>query len=141
MNNLGRAALWMTGAIASFSSMAVAGRELGSELDTFEIMLYRSLIGIIIVVTAGKVFGTLHEINRQDMNIHFARNIAHFAGQNLWFYALNGITLAQLFAFEFSTPIWVALFAPLLLKEKLTSGRLMCVILGFVGILFVAQPW
>lgn len=36
----------MSGAIASFSSMAVGGRELGLMHDTFEIMLYRSLVGI-----------------------------------------------------------------------------------------------
>ena len=44
-----RAALWMTGAIASFSAMAVAGREVSFALDTFEIMLYRSIIGLLIV--------------------------------------------------------------------------------------------
>ena len=33
-----KAALWMVGAIASFTAMAVAGREMASELDTFEIM-------------------------------------------------------------------------------------------------------
>ena len=46
-----RAALWMTGAIASFSAMAVAGRELSGEFDTFEIMMYRSAIGVLVVVT------------------------------------------------------------------------------------------
>ena len=35
------AAAWMTGAIVSFSSMAVAGRTLSGELDTFEMMMYR----------------------------------------------------------------------------------------------------
>ena len=34
-----RAALWMLGAVASFSAMAVAGREAGLNFDTFEIML------------------------------------------------------------------------------------------------------
>ena len=42
---IGRAALWMTGAIASFSAMAIAGREVSFALDTFEIMMYRSVVG------------------------------------------------------------------------------------------------
>jgi hypothetical protein len=47
-NNL-KAALWMLGAIASFSAMAVAGREVSHWLDTFEIMTYRSLVGIVVL--------------------------------------------------------------------------------------------
>jgi hypothetical protein len=35
-----QAAVWMTGSIVSFSAMAVSGREISYELDTFEIMLY-----------------------------------------------------------------------------------------------------
>ena len=34
--------------------MAVSGRELFSSLDTFEIMLYRSLVGIFLVLSFGK---------------------------------------------------------------------------------------
>ena len=44
-----QAAVWMTGSIVSFSAMAVSGREISYELDTFEIMLYRSIIGLVIV--------------------------------------------------------------------------------------------
>jgi len=48
-----RAAIWMLGAILSFSSMAVAGRAVSVELDTFELIFYRSLIGILIVLIIG----------------------------------------------------------------------------------------
>ncbi|MGY8791544.1 MAG: hypothetical protein ACKVKR_14890, partial [Pseudomonadales bacterium] len=76
-----KAAIWMTGAIASFSTMAVAGREVSFALDTFEIMLFRSVVGVIIVVFAAIAFGTLRQINRQQFSLHFARNIMHFIGQ------------------------------------------------------------
>ena len=58
MNPIFTAALWMMGAIASFSTMAVAGREVAVELDTFEIMMYRSLFGVLIVVGVGALAGT-----------------------------------------------------------------------------------
>ena len=44
-----KAGLWMVGAVVSFSIMAIAGRELTGKLDSFEIMLWRSLAGMIIV--------------------------------------------------------------------------------------------
>ena len=40
------AAVWMAGAIASFTTLAVAGRTVSVDLSTFEIMLWRSLIGL-----------------------------------------------------------------------------------------------
>ena len=141
--NLGnpiKAALWMLGAVASFSSMAVAGREMASELDTFEIMMYRSFIGLCIVLSVGKFAGTLSEITAKRFRLHLIRNVTHFAGQNLWFYAVALIPFAQLFAFEFSTPLWVAILAPIFLAEKLTKVRVLAAITGFIGILIVAQP-
>ena len=135
-----RAALWMTGAIVSFTSMAIAGRAVSLELDTFEIMLFRSLTGIVIVIGVAMAAGTLGQVRRNRLGLHFARNISHFAGQNLWFYAITVIPLAQVFALEFTTPIWVILLSPLILQERLTAIGLFCAALGFAGILIVARP-
>lgn len=138
--NTAKAALWMFGAVASLTTMAVSGREMAVELDTFEIMMYRSIIGVIIVLVLGGFMGTLNTITRQCFGLHLIRNVCHFIGQNLWFYALALIPLAQVFALEFSTPIWVALMAPFFLGEKLSKIRIVTIIVGFCGILIVAQP-
>ncbi|MDW4497769.1 DMT family transporter [Sulfitobacter sp. D35] len=135
-----RAALWMLGSIASFSSMAVAGRELAGELDTFEIMTYRSLIGLFIVLVVAGVAGTLHQVNTRSFGTQIARNIAHFTGQNLWFYAVTVIPLAQVFALEFTSPLWVIVLSPIFLGERLTRTRAFAAVMGFVGILIVARP-
>lgn len=124
----------------SFTLMAIAGRSLAGLLDTFEIMLYRSLLGIVIVVTVGAWAGTLREINTRRMGLHCIRNISHFIGQNLWLFAVALIPLSQLFAFEFTTPLWVAALAPLVVGEKWTVTRLLASVLGFIGILIVARP-
>lgn len=135
-----QAAVWMTGAIASFTLMAIAGRAVSFELNTFEIMLYRSLIGIVIVLAVAGAAGRLHQIGRGRLRLHGMRNICHFAGQNLWFYAVATLPLAQVFALEFTTPIWVILLSPLLLADRLTGRQLACAALGFAGILMVARP-
>ena len=85
MNQTAKAALWMTGAITSFTSMAVAGREISYDLDTFEIMMYRSFVGVVIVLAVAGYAGTLNQVTRRHMGTHAIRNIAHFTGQNLWF--------------------------------------------------------
>jgi len=135
-----RAALWMMGSITSFSAMAVAGRELGGHLDTFEIMMYRSLVGVITVFTLASFYGTWGQINRRNFGIQIGRNLAHFTGQNLWFYAVTVIPLAQVFALEFTSPLWVIVLSPFILGERLTKVRALAAVLGFVGILCVARP-
>ena len=140
MNPVPKAAIWMTGAIASFSTMAVAGREVSFALDTFEIMLFRSVVGVIIVAFAAVAFGTWRQINGQQFSLHFARNIMHFIGQNLWFYAVTVIPLAQVFALEFTSPIWVILLSPLLLGERITLIRAAAALMGFIGVLVVTRP-
>ncbi len=135
-----RAALWMIGAITSFSAMAVAGRAVLVALDTYELMLYRSLIGVGLVVGAAAVSGNLTQVSSARLGLHFTRNISHFAGQILWYTALTLIPLAQVFALEFTSPLWVALLAPMILGERLTARRLLAVGLGFAGILVIAQP-
>ncbi|MFV0475252.1 MAG: DMT family transporter [Pikeienuella sp.] len=131
---------YMMGATLSFTLMAVAGRELASKLDTFEIMTYRSVIGVVIVVAIAFARGLTGRIRARRLGLHAFRNLGHFAGQNLWFYAVALIPFSQLFAFEFSVPLWVALAAPFFLNERLTRTRITAAAIGFVGILLVARP-
>ena len=130
----------MLGAIASFSAMAVAGRAVSHALDTFEIMTYRSLVGIVVLWVILTLNGQWRQVTRRSLGTHVIRNAAHFTGQNLWFYAVTAIPLAQVFALEFTSPIWVVLLSPLILGEPLTRLRLMSVLAGFMGILIVARP-
>lgn len=136
-----RAGIWMIGAIVAFTSMAIAGRAISLELDTFEIMLFRSLTGIVIVLIVARAAGTLGEVNRNQLGLHGIRNLAHFTGQNLWFYALPLIPLTQVFALEFTTPIWVILLAPLILGERITRAGAVAAVLGFAGVLIVTRPF
>ena len=135
------AALWMGGAILSFSSMAVAGRAVAPELDTFELMLYRSILGIGIVLAVCAATGRLAEIRARRMGLHALRNVSHFAGQNLWFHAITVVPLAQAIALEFTSPLWVALLAPLVLGERLTRARTVAVAGGLAGVVAVTRPW
>ena len=49
-------------------------------------------------------------------------------------------SLAQVFALEFTSPLWVIVLSPLILGERLTKVRALAAVLGFIGILCVARP-
>ena len=137
-----RAAFWMIGSFFGFSLMAVAGRELSTGFTTFEIMFWRSLVGLAIVAGLLSLSRRgFQQVRTRKLGLHGVRNTAHFFGQNCWLYAVGAIPLAQVFAFEFTSPIWVAALAPLLLGERFTFWRGVAVALGFLGVLVVAQPF
>ena len=77
MNTTLQAAFWMIGAITSFTLMAISGRTVSVELDTFEIMLFRSITGIIIVVSVAWYAGTLQQISRNRLRLHATRHDFH----------------------------------------------------------------
>ncbi len=131
----------MTGAVFSFVAMAVAGREISAEMNTFELMLYRSIIGFIVVLLLlGRSKHGFSQVKTKKIGQHVTRNVLHFTAQNLWFYGIAVIPLSQLVALEFTNPIWVVLLAPFLLGETLTRKKLFVALLGFIGVLIVAQP-
>lgn len=130
----------MLGAIFSFTAMAIAARELSFGFDTFEMMLYRSAIALLIVLALIYATGAYRQIGIRAWRTHVVRNVFHFTGQNLWFYAIATLPLAQVFALEFTTPLWVILFSPLFLGERLTPIRSIAALMGFIGILIVARP-
>lgn len=133
------AALWMSGALVSFIMMAISGRELAGSISTWQLLSVRSLIGLaillpIILLTEPKL------LKPSNAKLHLLRNSSHFFGQYCWFYAIAFISLADLFAIEFTVPIWSALLAPALLSERLSPVRLLSVLIGFAGILVVLRP-
>jgi drug/metabolite transporter (DMT)-like permease len=130
----------MIGSIAAFSSMAIATRQINGVHDTFEILAFRSVIGWFLVVGIAAALGQWSRIRRDRLSSHLVRNVFHFSGQSLWFYAVTVIPLAQVFALEFTSPIWVILLSPIFLGERLTRRKLVSAALGFAGILIVAQP-
>lgn len=134
------AAAWMMGAVAAFTLMAVAGRMVGGELDTFEILAWRSLIGVAVLAAVLSLNGGWGAVNLRRPGLHLTRNTVHFIAQNLWFHALFTIPLAQVFALEFTAPLWVLILAPFLLGERLTRVRALAAGLGFLGILVIVQP-
>ncbi|WP_050525635.1 DMT family transporter [Pseudorhodobacter aquimaris] len=134
------AALWMIGSIAAFVAMAVAGRHVSATHDTFEIMTLRSLVGFVIVTTIALATRRMHEVRITRLPRHILRNVMHFSGQNLWFWALTMIPLGQVFALEFTAPIWLILLAPIFLGETLTRKKLAAAALGLTGTMIVARP-
>jgi drug/metabolite transporter (DMT)-like permease len=134
-----RGALWMGGALLSFSLMAVAVRELLRALGSFEILFLRSLVSLVVMLALLPWFG-MRALRTHLMGVHVIRNLFHFGGQYAWVYAIGMLPLATVFAIEFTMPVWTAVLAMLLLGERLDRGRAVMLALGLAGILIILKP-
>ena len=139
MSNTLRGVLWMSGAVASFTAMAIAVRELQRHMGSFEIVFLRSLVMLAIVLAMLPRAG-IASIRTRRLPVHLWRNVIHFCGQVLWVYSIGMLTLATVFAIEFTMPMWTALLAWLFLKERFTAPRLVQLALGFAGVLIILRP-
>jgi drug/metabolite transporter (DMT)-like permease len=134
-----RGALWMGGAVLSFSLMAIAVRELLRTMGSFEILFLRSAISLAIMTAVVACIG-VERLRTQRLGLHVLRNLFHFAGQYAWVYSIAMLPLAMVFAIEFTMPVWAAVLAVLLMGERLNHGRVVMLALGLAGILIVLKP-
>ncbi|MBT6338106.1 MAG: DMT family transporter [Desulfobacula sp.] len=129
----------MTGTLVSFVGMAIGGRELSLELDTFQILFFRSLIGLLILCLVLFNKGW-HFAKTRHFPLHLLRNVSHFGGQFGWFYGIAYLPLSEVFAIEFTLPVWTAILATLILKEQMTLPRFFAVVFGILGMLVILRP-
>ena len=84
--------------------------------------------------------GTPSPFSTHRFNLHLARNISHFAGQYGWFVGVTLLPLAEVFALEFTMPIWAALLAVLFLNEKFTLTKFSILVMGLAGVTVIMKP-
>ncbi|MCP3466708.1 DMT family transporter [Bradyrhizobium sp. CCGUVB23] len=134
------AALWMAGWLSLTLVMAVAGREAARQMNVFQLMEVRSLIGFVllypIIYRAGG-FATLKTVRLPQ---HIVRNLIHYVSQLGWFFALTLIPIGQVVAIEFTMPIWTAILAASFLSERMTPWKIAAIMLGLVGVIIIVRP-
>lgn len=130
----------MAGWLALMLVMVVAGRETTRELNVFEIMEVRSVIGLTLLLPFIYRSGGIKAIATRRLPQHLARNGVHYFAQLGWFYALTLIGIGQVVAIEFTMPIWTALLAATFLAERMTVWKIAAVVLGIVGVVMIVRP-
>ena len=139
--DLVRVVLWMTGALLSFSAMAVSIRALSGTLRILEILAIRNGGGLAILLALGALNPALmRALSTRRLVLHIMRNTIHFGSQFLWAMGLTLLPLATVFALEFTMPAYTALLAVMFLGERMTPSRIGVVIFGFLGVLVILRP-
>jgi drug/metabolite transporter (DMT)-like permease len=131
----------MTGALLSFSTMAVSIRGLATTLRIPEILAIRNASGLAMLLAIGLAQPhLLRTLTLRRARLQLARNTIHFGAQYLWALSITLLPLATVFALEFTMPAYAAILAVAFLREKVTAGRIGVVVLGFLGVLVILRP-
>src|SRR5215813_13144033 len=133
-----RGALWMVGALVSFSVVAVSVHEKLHTMGSFEILFIRSFMSLVILLFL--LQGRVKSLRTRHFGLHVLRNFFHFGGQYAWVYAISLLPLATVFAIEFTMPVWAAVLAMIFLGERLNQGRVTMLVLGIVGVFVMLRP-
>lgn len=132
---------WMSGALIGFCAAALSMRGLSSRFDPIEANLFRSAGGLLCVLAfMAATRERPRAVSWGNVGAHLARNSFHWVGALLWTMSIATLPLATVFALEFTTPIWVAIFAVGFLGRRLSAAAVGALCLGFLGVLIVVAP-
>lgn len=132
--------MWMACWLSLMLILTVAGREGVRELNVFQLMEVRSVLGLVFLTPLILWQGGFHLVKTDRFAHHAARNLIHYGAQLGWFFALTLIPIGQVVAIEFTMPIWTAILAAILLGERMTPWKIAAIVLGVVGVVIIVRP-
>jgi drug/metabolite transporter (DMT)-like permease len=138
IKNMDRGILFMLLASLSFAVMGGFAKVVSQVLPPVEVTFFRNIFGVVLVGIA--IYRVpLKQTGGKPFLLIF-RGSMGFAALLAYFYIMAYIPLGEAVTYNKTSPIFVAIFAYLFLNEKLHKSALLAIIIGFVGIVLVAQP-
>ncbi|WP_086303900.1 DMT family transporter [Campylobacter devanensis] len=121
-----------------FAGTGALSKILSSELSSIEIVFFRNIIGLGLIIWM--IYKRpLHQAGGKFWLLAF-RGIIGTIGLYAFFYNIAHIDLATAFTFSKTSPIFTALLAAFIFKERLSYLGWFAIFIGFIGILFVIAP-
>lgn len=137
--NIDRGVLYMLiGALISAVNGALT-KILADDMPALEIVFFRNLIGIALVLYA--LNHTKATLNGGRFYMLIQRGVLGFMAMILFFYTVTTIPLGEAITLNKTSPLFVAILAYYLLGEKLSKRTVFSLLIGFLGIIFIVKPF
>ena len=139
-------ALWMLLASLFFASMGVCIKFASVHFNSFEIVAYRGIVGVVFLIGFTRVRGV--SLRTALPMMHVWRSIIGTISLTAWFYAIAVLPLATAMTLNYMSSVWIATF--LLGGALLMQGRdapvrqqaplFLAVLAGFGGVAMLLRP-
>jgi len=135
-------ALWMLFASFAFAAMGAGVKLASSYYSTSEIVMYRGLIGTLILFMSVRLHGGTFRtaFPRQ----HLVRSLVGVVSLWMWFYAIGKLPLATAVTLNYTAPIWIATYMFFMgwwhAKGQTEWPLVVAIGMSFVGVTLVLRP-
>lgn len=137
----GMAALCAMLAVLFFSVNDASIKFLSGDYALHQIVLVRSLIGLLVLLTIFVPFhGTFSILKTRRLGMHFLRGLAVVFANLTFFLGLAELPLAEATAIFFVSPLLITVFSIFFLKERVGIHRWGSVVFGLIGVLIILRP-
>ena len=116
-------------------------KSLDEEIDFRLMLLGRFVFSLPILYLFGWYVRGKDLLKIEAKKTLFARVTIGLVGICLWFSALQTANFGQVTALTQSSAVFVALFAPMFLSEKIGVWRISAITAGLIGILLITNPF
>ena len=132
---------WMLVAAFFFATMTAFVKFSSADAGTFEIVFYRSLMGLlfiaVLMLVKGVSFHTKYPFG------HFKRSLLGTISFTMWFSTMGHLPLGTATTLNYTAPLFIAgylIYVALRHREKAPWNLGAAIALGFVGVCLVLQP-
>ena len=136
---MSRGVLYMIVAAFFFSLMAATVKLLGGRIPSQELVVARSAV-LFILSSFWIVKGRIFPFWGHQKKFLFLRGFFGFLALSAFFYTITAMPLADSVVIQYTSPLFTALWSPLILKEKISRHLWTALLLSFVGVIFIAKP-
>jgi len=134
-----RGALLMLVSGLCFALLSAATKELAADLPALVIGALRNVVAL--ACFAPMIWRRGFALIRTERYwSHFFRSAFGYVSFLAFIYVLPILTLADVIALSFTTPLWSLLLSSLFMGERIPARRWLAVAIGFGGVLLIAQP-
>jgi len=133
--------LWMLVSALLFALMAACVKFASAHYGTAEVVLFRSLVGVVVLFAYARIAG--QSLATAVAAMHVRRSVVGVAALALWFHAIGRLPLGTAMTLNFSSPLFSTAFVigSIVAAGKRVQWQLAaCVCLGFVGVVLILQP-
>ena len=139
-------ALWMLLASLFFASMGVCIKFASAHFNSFEIVAYRGVVGVIFIIGLTRARGV--SLRTRVPMMHVWRSIVGTVSLTAWFYAIALLPLATAVTLNYMSGVWIAAFllgGALLTQRRGSPAReqgplFLTVLAGFAGVTMMLRP-
>lgn len=139
-------ALWMLLAALLFASMAVCIKFASEYFNSFEILFYRGLVGVVFLIGMSRVRGV--SLRTTVPMMHVWRSAVGVTSLSAWIYAIATLPLATAMTLNYMSSVWIACFllgGALLLQGRNAPVRqqgplFLTLLAGFAGVALMLRP-